>query len=159
MRVYFYDIVKDETVIKLKRIKAKDFQSLKYIKLTNPEVVTDFMNRAYDAKNLVEEHLWLICLNTKLVPNAVFEVSRGTMTDACCSPASIFQRVLLTGASGFIIVHNHPSGNICPSQTDNDTFNNIRKLSKMMNLDFLDSIIIGDGDTYSYSDEYNGWND
>lgn len=159
MRVYFYDIVKDETVIKLKKIKAKDFQSLKYIKLTNPEVVADFMNRAYDANNLVEEHLWLICLNTKLVPNAVFEVSRGTMTDAYCSPASIFQRVLLTGASGFIIVHNHPSGNIYPSQTDNDTFNNIRKLSKMMNLDFLDSIIIGDGNTYSYSDECDGWND
>lgn len=159
MRVYFYDIVKDETVIKLKRIKAKDFQSLKYIKLANPEVVADFMNRAYDAKNLVEEHLWLICLNTKLVPNAVFEVSRGAMTDAYCSPASIFQRVLLTGASGFIIVHNHPSGNIYPSQTDDDTFNDIRKLSKMMDLDFWDSIIIGDGDTYSYSNECDGWND
>lgn len=159
MRVYFYDIVKDETVIKLKKIKAKDFQSLKYIRLTNPEVVADFMNRAYDAKNLVEEHLWLICLNAKLVPNAVFEVSRGAMTDAYCSPASIFQRVLLTGASEFIIVHNHPSGNVYPSQTDDDTFNDIRKLSKMMNLDFLDSIIIGDGDTYSYSDEYDGWND
>ena len=39
------------------------------------------------------------------------------------------------------------------------TFNDIRKLSKMMNLDFLDSIIIGDVDTYSYSDEYDGWND
>lgn len=159
MRVYFYDIVKDETVIKLKRIKSKDFPGLKYVRLTNPEFVADFMNRAYDAKNLVEEHLWLICLNTALVPNAVFEVSRGAMTDAYCSPASIFQRVLLTGASGFIIVHNHPSENVYPSQTDNDTFNDIRKLSKMMNLDFLDSIIIGDGDTYSYSDECDGWND
>ena len=117
------------------------------------------MDAAYDTKHLVEEHLWLICLNTKLVPNAVFEVSRGSMTDTNCSPVSIFQRVLLTGASGFIIVHNHPSENVCPSQTDDDTFNDIRKLSKMMNLDFLDSIIIGDGDTYSYSDECDGWND
>ncbi len=159
MRVYFYDIMKDETVIKLKKIKSKDFPNFKYKGLINPEVVADFMNRAYDAKNLVEEHLWLICLNTKLVPNAVFEVSRGAMTDAYCSPASIFQRVLLTGASGFIIVHNHPSGNIYPSQTDDDTFNDIRKLSKMMDLDFWDSIIIGDGDTYSYSNECDGWND
>ena len=159
MRVYFYDIMKDETVIKLKKIKSKDFPSLKYKGLINPEVVADFMNAAYDAKNLVGEHLWLICLNTKLVPNAVFEVSRGGMTDAYCSPASIFQRVLLTGASGFIIVHNHPSGNVYPSQYDNDTFNDIHKLSKMMNLDFLDSIIIGDENTYSYNDEYDGWND
>lgn len=159
MRVYFYDIVKDETVIKLKKIKSKDFPSLKYKGLINPEVVADFMNVAYDAKNLVEEHLWLICISTKLVPNAVFEVSIGGMTDAYCSPASIFQRVLLTGASAFIIVHNHPSGNIYPSQNDNDAFNDIRKLSKMMELDFLDSIIIGDENTYSYSDEYDGWND
>lgn len=159
MRVYFYDIMKDETVIKLKKIKSKDFPSLKYKGLINPEVVADFMNAAYDAKNLVEEHLWLICLNTKLVPNAVFEVSNGSMTDAYCSPASIFQRVLLTGASGFIIVHNHPSGNIYPSQTDNDAFSDIRKLSKMMNLDFLDSIIVGDGKPYSYKYDCNDWND
>ena len=159
MRVYFYDIVKDETVIKLKKIKSKDFPGLKYKGLTNPEVVADFMNEVYDVKNLVEEHLWLICLNTKLVPNAVFEVSRGAMNEAYCSPVSIFQRVLLTGASEFIIVHNHPSGNVYPSQTDDDTFNDIHKLSKMMELDFLDSIIIGDENTYSYSDEYDGWND
>lgn len=159
MRVYFYDIMKDETVIKLKKIKTKDFPSLKYKGLINPEVVVDFMDAAYDAKNLVEEHLWLICLSTKLVPNAIFEVSRGGMTDAYCSPASIFQRVLLTGASGFIIVHNHPSGNVYPSQYDNDTFNDIHKLSKMMNLDFWDSIIIGDEKPYSYKCDCEYWND
>ncbi len=102
MRVYFYDIMKDETVIKLKKIKSKDFPSLKYKGLTCPGIVDKFMDAVYDAKNLVEEHLWLICLNTKLVPNAVFEVSHGSMTDANCSPVSIFQRVLITGASGFI---------------------------------------------------------
>lgn len=159
MRVYFYDIMKDETVIKLKKIKSKDFTSLKYKGLINPDVVADFMNAAYDAKNLVEEHLWLICLNTKLVPNAVFEVSHGSMTDANCRPASIFQRVLLTGASGFIIVHNHPSGSTYPSQTDDDTFNNIHRLSKMMNLNFLDSIIVGDGKPYSYKYDCCDWND
>lgn len=159
MRVYFYNIVKDETVIKLKKIKSKDFPSLKYKGLTCPEVVADFMNAAYDAKNLVEEHLWLICLNTKFVPNAVFEVSHGSMTDANCSPVSIFQRVLLTGASGFIIVHNHPSASTYPSQTDDDTFNDIRKLSKMMNLNFLDSIIVGDGKPYSYKYDCDDWND
>ncbi len=159
MRVYFYDIVKDETVIKLKKIKSKDFPGLKYKGLTCPGIVSNFMDAVYDAKNLVEEHLWLICLNTKLVPNAVFEVSRGSMTDTNCSPVSIFQRVLLTGASGFIIVHNHPSSSTYPSQTDGDTFNEIRKLSKMMNLDFMDSIIVGDGKPYSYRYDYDVWGD
>lgn len=159
MRVYFYDIMKDETVIKLKKIKSKDFPSLKYKGLTCPGIVDKFMDAVYDAKNLVEEHLWLICLNTKLVPNAVFEVSHGSMTDANCSPVSIFQRVLLTGANSFIIVHNHPSGNVYPSQTDDDTFNIIRKLSKLMNLNCLDSIIVGDGKPYSYKYDCDDWND
>lgn len=159
MRVYFYDIMKDETVIKLKKIKSKDFPSLKYKGLTCPGIVGEFMDAAYDVKNLVEEHLWLICLNTKLVPNAVFEVSHGSMTDANCSPVSIFQRVLLTGASSFIIVHNHPSGNVYPSQTDDDTFNIIHKLSKLMNLNCLDSIIVGDGKPYSYKYDCCDWND
>ena len=160
MRVYFYDIMKDETVIKLKKIKSKDFPGLKYDRLNSPGIVKDFMDIVYDAKNLVEERLWLICLNARLVPNAIFEVSHGTMNNTCCSPASIFQRVLLTGASDFIIVHNHPGGNVYPSQTDNDAFYDIRKLSKIMNLDFLDSIIIGnDENVYSYRNEHDGWND
>lgn len=159
MRVYFYDIMKDETVIKLKKIKSKDFPSLTYKRLTCPGIVDKFMDAVYDAKNLVEERLWLICLNTKLVPNAVFEVLHGSMTDANCSPVSIFQRVLLTGASGFIIVHNHPSASTYPSQTDDDTFNDMHKLSKMMNLNFLDSIIVGDGKPYSYKYDCNDWND
>ena len=54
MRVYFYDIMKDETVIKLKKIKSKDFPNFKYKGLINPKVVADFMDAAYDAKNLVE---------------------------------------------------------------------------------------------------------
>lgn len=160
MRVYFYDIMKDETVIKLKKIKSKDFPGLKYDRLNSPGIVKDFMDIVYDAKNLVEECLWLICLNARLVPNAIFEVSHGTMNNTCCSPASIFQRVLLTGASDFIIVHNHPGGNVYPSQTDNDAFYDIRKLSKTMNLGFLDSIIIGnDENVYSYRNEHDGWND
>lgn len=159
MRVYFYDIMKDETIIKLKKIKSKDFPGLKYDRLNSPGIVKDFMDIAYDAKNLVEERLWLICLNARLVPNAIFEVSHGSMTDANCSPVSIFQRVLLTGASSFIIVHNHPSGNVYPSQTDDDTFNIIRKLSKLMNLNCLDSIIVGDGKPYSYKYDCDDWND
>lgn len=159
MRVYFYDIMKDETIIKLKKIKSKDFSGLKYKGLTCPGIVDKFMDAVYDAKNLVEEHLWLICLNTKLVPNAVFEVSHGGMTDANCSPASIFQRILLTGASSFIIVHNHPSGSTYPSQTDDNAFNDIHRLSKMMNLNFLDSIIVGDGKPYSYKYDCDDWND
>lgn len=89
----------------------------------------------------------------------MFEVSHGSMTDANCSPVSIFQRVLLTGASSFIIVHNHPSGSTYPSQTDDNAFNDIRKLSKMMNLNFLDSIIVGDGKPYSYKYGCCDWND
>lgn len=56
--------------------------------------------------------------------------------------------------------HFHPGGNVYPSQTDNDAFYDIRKLSKIMNLDFLDSIIIGnDENVYSYRNEHDGWND
>ena len=54
--------------------------------------------------------------------------------------------------------HFHPSASTYPSQTDDDTFNDIRKLSKMMNLNFLDSIIVGDGKPYSYKYDCDDWN-
>ena len=56
-------------------------------------------------------------------------------------------------ATGFILCHNHPSGNIKPSRQDDTLTEQVQKAAKIMDLILLDHIILADGIYYSYADE------
>lgn len=60
-----------------------------------------------------------------------------------------FKKALLCGASAAILIHNHPSGDVCPSRDDMKTYETMKRLGEMMNVSILDSIIIGTQDCYS----------
>ena len=51
------------------------------------------------------------------------------------------------------VCHNHPSGNLRPSQADNDLTRSIQRACQVMRIHFMDHIIITDGAYYSYSEE------
>ena len=57
----------------------------------------------------------------------------------------VFLRLLLCGASGMILVHNHPSGSVAASKDDFSVFKKLVMASEMMGIQFLDFIIIGKG--------------
>ena len=59
-------------------------------------------------------------------------------------------RALLSGAAGIILVHNHPSGSIVPSKEDINETERINEICILMGIDFLDHIIIGGDDFYSF---------
>jgi len=61
----------------------------------------------------------------------------------------LFKRLLVAGASSFIIVHNHPSGNRKPSPNDVKTTKKIKECSELLDLKLLDHIIITGDDWYS----------
>ncbi len=56
-------------------------------------------------------------------------------------------------ATGFILCHNHPSGNIRPSRQDDTLTEQVQKAAKIMDLILLDHIILAEGIYYSYADE------
>lgn len=56
-------------------------------------------------------------------------------------------------ASGIILGHNHPSGNLKPSQADIDLTKKTQQASKLMDIDVLDHLIIGDQEYFSFKDE------
>ena len=57
---------------------------------------------------------------------------------------TIFKTVLICNASKFIIVHNHPSGDVEVSEKDIEVTEHIKKAATIMNIDFVDHIIIAD---------------
>ena len=141
--VYKLALIKEKAV----DYRIRDFRAM------NPDKVAEFVNMVFDAKNLPEEHLWTLCCDTQLHIVGVFEVSHGTVDGASASPKDILKRVLLTGASSFFVVHNHPSGMCYPSDYDNALTRKLYELGRLLELELLDHVIIGDGVNYSYKQE------
>lgn len=61
-----------------------------------------------------------------------------------CNPREIFIKALLCGASGIVIIHNHPSGDTTPSEQDIKSYNRLKEAGKLIGINVLDSIIVGD---------------
>lgn len=131
--------------------KAVDY-NYRYFRANNPWLIRDMMNEIFDAENLPEEYVWCIAVDSKCKINGLFEVSHGSVNYSSASPKDIIKRVLLCGAVGFIVVHNHPSGSVEPSKDDDQMTKNLKMCADMMELNMLDHIIIGEG-YYSYNEE------
>lgn len=95
----------------------------------------------YEKKEIVK----ILILNTKNVLQKIIDIGIGDVSSSTISIRQIFEEVIKTGMNKFILVHNHPSGDVNPSTRDNEVTKEILKLSQMMELQFIDHIIIGDG--------------
>jgi DNA repair protein RadC len=60
---------------------------------------------------------------------------------------------LLVGASGLILAHNHPSGNLTPSQADIELTKKIKAGGKLLEIQVLDHVILTSEGYYSFADE------
>lgn len=129
--------------------------STNYPKLThlnNPSSVVQVMNYSFHANKKAEEYIWVIAVNTKLKPIGFFELAHGTINSSLVTPREIFVRLSLCGASGFFLVHNHPSGDCSPSRADKQVTKRIKEAAEIMNYDFLDHIIISGDTFYSFKE-------
>ncbi|MBO7734029.1 MAG: JAB domain-containing protein [Methanobrevibacter sp.] len=141
-------------IYKLSLVKEKTVDyNYRLFRASNPQSIQFMMNEIFDAENLPEEYVWCIAVDAKCKINGLFEISHGSINYSSASPKDIIKRVLLCGAVGFIIVHNHPSGSIEPSNDDNQITKNLKMCADMMELNMLDHIIIGENCYYSYQEE------
>lgn len=131
----------------LKLVCEKTFKYNK--KIDSSEKAVSIIDEVYDLKSQTEEVLVMIALDTLGTVIGCFEVSRGTNRFSILSYSEIFKRLLLSNATGFIIAHNHPSGNTKPSYQDIVATNELYQLSQIFNFMLLDSLIIGFDDYYS----------
>lgn len=60
-------------------------------------------------------------------------------------------KLCLCGAYGFVLVHNHPSGNCCPSKEDREVTEKMKQCGELMNINLVDHIIVGNG-YYSFKE-------
>ena len=77
-------------------------------------------------------------------------IAIGNYNSLNLSPADIFRYVLLAGGNSFVLCHNHPSNSLDPSEEDLQFTKKIVKGAEIMNICFLDHLIYGDNNFYSF---------
>lgn len=112
----------------------------------------DAFARSEQMHKMAEEHVFVIAMNVKSDAAALFEISHGTSCTSVCGIREIFMRLLMCGACGFILVHNHPSGDPEPSTDDCAVVKRLKGAGKTMGVKFLDSVIVGKEDYYSFNE-------
>jgi DNA repair protein RadC len=98
------------------------------------------------------EEFWIILLNKANKVIRKCSISEGGVSGTVVDPKKIFKIALDHHASSIILGHNHPSGNIQPSDADNKITKKIRDAGMMLDVAVLDHLIIGDGNYYSFAD-------
>ena len=103
--------------------------------------------------DLAHEEMWVIMLNraNKLISAEL--ISKGGIDATCLDSRILFNKALAKLACSFILVHNHPSGNLSPSKSDIQITNKIKKAGEIMDIKLLDHLIVVDNDYFSFSDK------
>jgi len=100
------------------------------------------------------EQFKVLFLNRSNKVLGIFEVSTGGVSGTVADPKVIFAAALKINASNIILCHNHPSGNLKPSQADEALTQKIKEAGKYLDLPVIDHLIITSEDGYfSFADE------
>lgn len=125
------------------------------IRILNSEDIYSVMQRILLRENKIErnkEHFWIIGLaqNSRIL--YIELISIGTINSAPVDPMEVFSIALQKRTVKIILVHNHPSGNIRPSEEDKDITDRLIQVGKIINIEVLDHLIITDKTYNSFSD-------
>lgn len=116
-------------------------------RLSNPATIADYLRSEYG--NAGQEWFIAIALSADMRALAVIEVSAGGLDQAAVDPKTLFAGVLLAGAVGFVVAHNHPSGNASPSDADMRLTRQLVDGAKLLALRVMDHLILTTDRVYS----------
>jgi DNA repair protein RadC len=106
-----------------------------------------------DSKIELVEQFKILLTNRANKVLGILEVSTGGIAGTVADPKIIFVAALKGGATGIILSHNHPSGNLNPSQADIDLTKKIKEGGRFLEIQLLDHIIMTSESYYSFADE------
>ena len=132
-----------------KRIFLNKKNDLK-INYTNPKIIYD--NTKYLFNNKKQEYFYCLYFNNKqqLIGEELLFI--GTVNKSLVHPREVFKYAYLYSATSIICIHNHPSGDITPSNEDIRLTNSLVEIGLLQNIPLLDHLIVSDNNYYSFRD-------
>lgn len=134
----------------LGRRRGNDVQE-EQVKITSSAVAYHSLQKLLS--DLPHEEFWILILNraNKIVKEVC--ISKGGISSTVVDARLICRAAVENNASGIILAHNHPSGQLQPSMEDKLVTKKIREALLLFDIALLDHIIIGDQDYFSFGDE------
>ncbi|HVV55151.1 MAG TPA: DNA repair protein RadC [Mucilaginibacter sp.] len=125
------------------------------------EKPAEYIRSSKDAYNLMRRHMvdlnheefWMLLVGRSGKVLGRELVSKGGLSNTIADPKIIFSIALQNQASGIILVHNHPSGSLKPSQSDIDLTKKLSSAGRLLEIQVLDHLIIADSGYMSFGDE------
>jgi DNA repair protein RadC len=104
-------------------------------------------------QDLDVEQFWALLMNQhyRLIKKVC--ISQGGITETAVDVRIIMKEAVIANCTILAVCHNHPSGNLSPSRADKELTKSIQRASELMNIHFLDHVIITDGQYYSFHEQ------
>ena len=125
------------------------------VKVLNSDDVYSIMQQILLRENKIrrnQEHFWVVGLNNADKILFIELVSLGAVNRVNVDPPEVFRMGIYKLAVRMILVHNHPSGNLTPSQADLDFTDRLIKVGQLIKIDVIEHLIITEDDYTSLSD-------
>lgn len=122
-------------------------------KITSAKTAFDLLLNNWD-ENKIEllEQSKILVLNRSNQVLGISHLSTGGTSGTVVDPKQVFALALKANASAIILAHNHPSGNLYPSDADDKITNKLYKAGKLLDIEFLDHLIITKDGYYSFAE-------
>jgi DNA repair protein RadC len=131
--------------------RRKEQEPPKLLKITGSKQVYELMRP--DLYDEPVEQVFLLLLNRTNGLIKKEHVSRGGVTASVVDPKVVFRFALEQGAHSLILIHNHPSGNLQPSDADKRLTERLQKIGRELEIPLVDHLIYTDQGYFSFADE------
>lgn len=134
--------------ISLKKVKS-DF---KKIKITDSKSASEYVRGFYHQDIEIYESVFILLLNRANVTIGYAKISQGGVCSSVVDPVIVAKYAIDTLAKGVILVHNHPSGNLNPSENDIAITEKVKRGLSLFDCNLIDHLIITEDGYYSLAD-------
>ena len=135
-----------------KRKQTTHLKSSQLAQITCAKDATEVLRTKWEGMEHVES-FYVLLLNRANKVLGISLISKGGLAGTVADPKVIFQTALKANASGIILAHNHPSGNLTPSEADIKLTSRLKQSGSFLDLPVLDHIIISEDGFLSFAED------
>ena len=145
-------MMKDNLGLPIVRVRLEQDRAIGKESVNTQDKAVEYIIREF--ADLDREVFMILHLDTALRPINLNVVSMGTLSETMVHPREVFKASILSNASSVICIHNHPGGDVTPSDPDIAVTNRLTECGKILGIEVADHLIIGgrDGTYFSFQE-------
>lgn len=127
-------------------LRTRRYRGKKPPAVRGPEHIAKLLART--VKDATREHFIVVLLTSRHTVLGIETVSVGSLNASIVHPREVFRPAILASAAAMILAHNHPSGDVSPSDDDITITNRLVDTGRLVGIDVLDHVIVGGNGTF-----------